>query len=77
MRQVDTGHLQSPKLLHTDRSGNRFVHDTEHDDNVVPLWLSEKFSEDTNVIEGALRVGHAHGALEEVHLPHLSRVVVP
>jgi len=68
--------LQSTELRGTNVKDSGLVHDTKHGHNVPVFRLGDKFGDDSNVIQGALGVGHAHDPPEEVDLSILSRVIV-
>ena len=76
IRTTEQRGLQSTELCGADDSDEGFVHDTEHGYNVRVFRLSDKFGDNSNVIHGALSVGHSHDAHEEVNLSSLPRVVV-
>ena len=68
--------LQSFELGVADGIDNGFVHNTEYGYNIRVFWLRDKFGDNSNVIQGALSVGHSHDPPEEVNLSSLPRVVV-
>ena len=70
---VATVNSQGAELLIGNRS--RLVQDTEHGNDILPVWLGEEFGIDTYIIKGSLSVSIPHCTYEQVGLSLLSRMV--
>ena len=68
--------LQPTDLGDADVNRSGLVYDAKHGHNVPVFRLGDEFGKNSNVIHGALGVGHPHGPYEPVNLPLLPRVVV-
>jgi hypothetical protein len=66
---------QSTELCVANVKDSGLVHDTKHGHNVPVFRLGNKFGDNSNVIQGALGVGHAHDPPEKVDLTSLPRVI--
>ena len=67
---------QSTELCGANGSYSWLVHDAKHGYNIPVFRLGDKLGEDSNVIQGALSVGHPHDPLEEVNVSVHPRVIV-
>ena len=75
--QHRNGDAQGCQSIHSDCSGQGFIEDTEHRNDIEVLRLGHEFYKDSDVIEGPLGVREPHGTIQEVDDVFLPRVVVP
>ena len=67
--------LQARNVVNSDGIHERFIDDSEHNDDVSVLGLADELGEDADVIETALRVGYSHDAVKEIEYAQTTRVV--
>lgn len=67
--------IQCIQLRSANGREQRLIDDTEYGHHIRPLRFTYELGNDANVVQGSLRIGHAHDAVQEVDNAEFARVV--